>query len=227
MEYKQQWLDTKQPVIPQIQRLDLKVYKEWLNNTKTYPEFRLFKSDFLEAMTHSEWWWPAGVYGCFSLLLLPQLGPYWPAYIALGWVIWWFLEYSIHRWLFHMQPRSQRMLSLHFVFHGLHHKSPKDKSRLVVNPLLSLLVAAPLVFCAYNLFPTGWQAMTIGGMVSYVSYESCHFWIHHSRQDSRIRELLDLSGLRGRHLFHHFQDCKKNFTISPNPLDIIFRTASQ
>lgn len=45
-------------------------------------------------------------------------------YIALGTLIWSLLEYSLHRWVFHMEPsgNSKLLIYFHFAVHGLHHK---------------------------------------------------------------------------------------------------------
>jgi hypothetical protein len=44
--------------------------------------------------------------------------------LVLGVFIWTALEYTLHRWLFHMEPpsKSPRLITLHFLMHGLHHK---------------------------------------------------------------------------------------------------------
>ncbi|KAF0766678.1 fatty acid 2-hydroxylase [Aphis craccivora] len=42
----------------------------------------------------------------------------------LGLLLWPLIEYTIHRWLFHLQPpdNSPLLITLHFGIHGLHHK---------------------------------------------------------------------------------------------------------
>lgn len=42
----------------------------------------------------------------------------------LGVVVWTLLEYSLHRWVFHMEPSgdSKLFIYVHFAIHGLHHK---------------------------------------------------------------------------------------------------------
>lgn len=43
---------------------------------------------------------------------------------VLGLLLWPLIEYTIHRWLFHLQPpdNSPLLITLHFGIHGLHHK---------------------------------------------------------------------------------------------------------
>jgi sterol desaturase/sphingolipid hydroxylase (fatty acid hydroxylase superfamily) len=68
------------------------------------------------------------------------------ATFASGILLWQLMEYSIHRFLFHIEPRSQVAITLHFALHGCHHKYPWDKERLVFPPIPAALVAA-VVYC--------------------------------------------------------------------------------
>lgn len=42
----------------------------------------------------------------------------------MGWFLWSFLEYCIHRFVFHMKPPAHNyyLITLHFLLHGQHHK---------------------------------------------------------------------------------------------------------
>lgn len=42
----------------------------------------------------------------------------------LGWFLWSFVEYCIHRFVFHMKPPAHNyyLITLHFLLHGQHHK---------------------------------------------------------------------------------------------------------
>lgn len=59
-----------------------------------------------------------------SLLVDPD--PFYPTIwtVCFGILLWTLLEYSLHRWVFHLEPsgRSQAMIYFHFAIHGLHHK---------------------------------------------------------------------------------------------------------
>lgn len=49
----------------------------------------------------------------------------------IGNIIWTFLEYTLHRFLFHIDyylPDSPAFLTLHFLMHGIHHYLPMDRS---------------------------------------------------------------------------------------------------
>lgn len=46
----------------------------------------------------------------------------------------WLVEYCLHRFLFHASPASYWGITLHYAFHGCHHKYPNDRLRLVRGP---------------------------------------------------------------------------------------------
>jgi hypothetical protein len=62
-------------------------------------------------------------------------------------------RYCVHRFLFHAQPRGYWAVTLHFGFHGCHHKFPADAARLVFPPLPAALVALLLRALARVLLP--------------------------------------------------------------------------
>lgn len=47
-----------------------------------------------------------------------------PPLFLLGWFLWSFVEYCIHRFVFHMKPPAHNyyLIMLHFLLHGQHHK---------------------------------------------------------------------------------------------------------
>lgn len=73
----------------------------------------------------------------------------WPCFPCVGWVaaelyigsllmashqpppLRWLVEYCLHRFLFHASPSSYWGITLHYSFHGCHHKYPNDRLRLV------------------------------------------------------------------------------------------------
>lgn len=85
--------------------------------------------------------------------------------LALGIFLWTLLEYSLHRWVFHLDATNQSgaVCTFHFLLHGLHHKVPFDPYRLVFPPFpatiiasivylpLQLLMNHPLLVCAGGL----------------------------------------------------------------------------
>lgn len=227
-------VDPKQPVLAQLSCLTPHDYQVWMKcPTATYRSLRLFHSGALEAFTVCRWWLPAYIYGALSLglILMAPLPSFMLSLFALvlGWCVWWLLEYSIHRWLFHMTPSTQWQQRLHFLAHGLHHKTPRDSERLVMPPLLSAPVAAALVLLAYCLIPHWdvWRLASAAGLINYSCvYEPCHYWSHVISDKESLWPGRLLAGLRKRHMRHHYHDDSRNFCISPNPMDCLLRTVA-
>ena len=67
----------------------------------------------------------------------------------IGWFIFTFVEYMAHRYLFHMDTDTEMKKNIQYTFHGNHHDYPKDKRRLAMPPIVSLLLASFFFF----LFP--------------------------------------------------------------------------
>ena len=86
---------------------------------------RLFKNPFLEYFSHIHPITPVVVYvpviiitayfGVLNVgiasLILPFLG---------GILLWTLTEYTIHRWAFHYEPKSETGKRIHFLVHGIH-----------------------------------------------------------------------------------------------------------
>ena len=69
----------------------------------------------------------------------------------LGMWLWTFLEYFLHRFIFHLElwiPDNRYLYTLHYVIHGVHHAFPMERDRLVFPPILSI----PLYFLLYLIF---------------------------------------------------------------------------
>src|SRR5437764_12344189 len=116
---------------------------------------RMFESDFMEFFSR--------VHPVIPLILyLPVVG--YMLYVALerqklssfvvggffllGILLWTLLEYLIHRYVFHYEPKTRIGKRLHFIIHGVHHDYPNDARRLVMPPSISV----PLAFLFYGVF---------------------------------------------------------------------------
>src|SRR5688572_27332370 len=51
------------------------------------------------------------------------------------------VEYMVHRHVFHMPTYNALREKLQYTMHGVHHEFPKDKDRLAMPPLLSVTLA--------------------------------------------------------------------------------------
>src|SRR5881227_3307283 len=169
---------------------------------------RMFKSDFMEFFSHVHPATPlvlylplisASLYLAFarerlSILTIVEL-------FAFGIAIWTLLEYVIHRYAFHYEPKSEIGKQFHFIVYGVHHDYPNDARRLVMPPAVSI----PLAIAFYGLFylVAGHAASAIWGgfAAGYLCYDSIHYAIHHFPMRAGI-----LNRLKQYHLRHHFHD---------------------
>lgn len=187
---------------------------------------RMFESNFLEFFSHVHPAVPVAIY-------LPLIGymfyvAIWTRGIALGVVtalfvfgilLWTLLEYVIHRYAFHYEPKSDWGKRLHFMMHGVHHDYPNDASRLVMPPSVSI----PLAVFFYGLFLIifGWYTPPVfaGLVFGYLCYDMIHYGTHHFSMSSRIGQWL-----KRYHLCHHFKDDHIGFGVSSPLWDFVFRT---
>ena len=187
---------------------------------------RMFKSGLLEFFSHVHpitplvLYLPVVAYSLYfavwreelSLLLIVAL-------FVFGWLIWTLLEYVIHRFVFHYEPKSRAGKVLHFVVHGVHHDYPNDASRLVMPPAVSI----PLAFFFYVLFALVFGRFCppiMAGLVSgYIFYDSLHYATHHFAMRRGA-----WSWLKRYHLRHHFQDDHAGYGVSSPLWDYVFRT---
>lgn len=186
--------------------------------------------NFLEPLSKTVWWaipliwFPPVAYGTFlSFWNLPNplsTSAYW----LFGFGLWSFLEYVLHRGLFHMDkylPDNRVGLTAHFLFHGIHHYLPMDKYRLVMPPAMFLIIGTPFHRLAYTLFYWDWYVATAvlcGGVFGYICYDLTHYFVHHRNLPSYYREL------KKYHLQHHFADYENGFGVSSRFWDRVFGT---
>jgi 4-hydroxysphinganine ceramide fatty acyl 2-hydroxylase len=187
---------------------------------------RMFKSDFMEFFSHVHPITPLVLYlpvVAYSLYLAgrrEQL-PFFliVALFLVGWLIWTLLEYVIHRFVFHYEPKSRLGKALHFVVHGVHHDYPNDASRLVMPPVVSVPLAV-LFYLLFALVFGRFFSPIIAGLISgYIFYDSLHYATHHFSMRRGV-----WSWLKHYHLRHHFQDDHSGYGVSSPLWDYIFGT---
>jgi dihydroceramide fatty acyl 2-hydroxylase len=147
------------------------------------------------------------------------------AYAAGGLLAWRLVEYALHRWVFHAQPRSYWGITLHFSFHGCHHKRPMDRLRLVFPPLFAAPLVAAFAHAIHAALPgePGRAAALFGGMLcGYVGYDCTHYFTHHAVAAHALPGWL--AGVRAVHLAHHYSDPTASFGVSGDLFDRVFGT---
>ena len=227
-------IDLDAPLLEQIDRLG-DGYPAWIHRSiRPQQSLRLFRSSWLEALSHVPWWivpvvWIPIILGLWGLALRWQGVPV--SRIAglsvVGLLVWTLVEYVLHRWVFHFVPRSTLGRRVHFLGHGIHHLDPWDPTRLVMPPLAAVLIALPVFLAIYAvclvLVPAvalGTALSVFGGLlVGYIVYDLTHYATHHVRPRTRWGKRL-----KAWHLAHHHKWPDRLFGVSLPFWDIVFRT---
>lgn len=187
---------------------------------------RMFESDFIEFFSRVHpatplvLYLPVVGYMLYVSLWQRQLSvPVVTALFLLGILLWTLLEYLIHRYIFHYQPKTRIGKRLHYIIHGVHHDYPSDARRLVMPPSISV----PLAFLFYGAFLLIFgrlAAAVFAGLVfGYVCYDMLHYATHHFPMKHGI-----WLWLKQYHLRHHYKDDHAGYGISSPLWDYVFRT---
>ena len=193
---------------------------------------RLFKSDFLEFFTHISpiavlvIWVPVVAYFIYRGIAIQRASAGTMIFgILLGLFLWTFAEYTLHRFLFHFKPRNAWQERLSFLMHGVHHAQPRDKTRLVMPPAVSIPLALVflglfhLIFNSLLMIPNWTAPVFAGFLMGYIAYDMIHYGTHHFPIKKGYFRMI-----RRNHMHHHFQTPDKRFGVS-NPLwDYVFNT---
>ena len=187
---------------------------------------RMFESDFMEFFSHVHPATPVVLFGPIiglmlylafvhnNLSVLTVL-----AFFVVGILSWTLLEYVIHRYVFHYEPKTRWGKLLHFIVHGVHHDYPNDATRLVMPPIISV----PLAVVFYGLFMLTLgrfaPAALAGFGFGYVCYDSIHYATHHFAMKHGIWRWL-----KQYHLRHHYQDDHVGYGVSSPLWDHVFKT---
>jgi sterol desaturase/sphingolipid hydroxylase (fatty acid hydroxylase superfamily) len=144
-------------------------------------------------------------------------------WVLVGYVVWTFSEYWLHRVVFHFEPEDGIGARLHWMIHGVHHDHPNDPLRLVMPPSASLPLGALFVLLFQLLLPFGAAcALASGFFAGYLAYDMIHYAVHHRPPKGPIARKL-----RELHMRHHFQDDTVAFGISAPWWDVVFRTSAR
>lgn len=188
---------------------------------------RLFKSNFLEIMLTKApplliWsmYLPLIIWMVYRSLAYYQLGTWRVVGIFLLAIISWTLfEYLAHRFIFHWISDSSRIQKFAYILHGNHHHYPRDRMRLFMPPIPSIVIASALFTIFYLLM--GRYAFTFfpGFIFGYLVYASTHYAIHAFAPPFKW-----LKPLWRNHHLHHYKDEHLGFGVSNLIWDNIFGT---
>ncbi len=137
----------------------------------------IFKNTFLERLTRTHIAVPLVLYSVISTGLI--INGFHKGYINVlntvllfpgGFLTFTLVEYLMHRYIFHLAPKTEKHRKFVYKVHGVHHDYPKDKDRLAMPPVLSLILSA-LFFLLYRLIMGNLvYAFLAGFLMGYASY---------------------------------------------------------
>lgn len=188
---------------------------------------RLFKNDFMETLTHVHpivplaFWSPIAAFLIWRSVAVHGLSVAALAAIALAGLLTWTLtEYCLHRFVFHFPARSKIGQYLVFLFHGVHHDAPNDKTRLVMPPAGAVIIML-LLWQLFGVFiPAPWiEPFCAFFIIGYLVYDYIHYACHHFPMRHPVLHYLKIY-----HLQHHFSDEGGRYGVSSPLWDRVFRT---
>ncbi len=188
---------------------------------------QLFRSKYLEYLTKTH---PLVIWSIYLPILI--LLPYY-AYsklefsgisitlIFLGGIFFWtFFEYIMHRFVFHFVAESPRALRITYIMHGNHHEFPRDRQRLFMPAVPSLIISSIVFLIMYALIDNIAFSFFPGFILGYLLYASMHYAIHAWHPPFKWMKPI----WRNHHL-HHYKTEEKGFGVSSHLWDKVFGTS--
>ena len=188
---------------------------------------RLFDNPVLEKLSHVHpvvpllIWGPVAAWLLWRAVSVHQFGVAAMVMIALAALATWTLtEYLLHRFLFHFQPKSDAGKTFIYLFHGVHHDTPQDKTRLLMPPTGALPIIVVLWLVFDLVLPDPWEVPFTGFfIVGYLIYDYIHYATHHFPMRHPA-----LKFLKHYHMRHHFTDDDSRYGVSSPFWDWVFGT---
>jgi len=138
-----------------------------------------------------------------------------------GILTWSFVEYAIHRWLYHIKPSTSKMFLFIDAFHQYHHREMSDH-RVLNAGWLMIYPGAILTWVMTNAIvnnPTITSSFSLGLLTYYYFYEIVHYFIHYKVFTSGY-----FMKIQKYHLYHHYHCWSKNYGNTITLWDRIFST---
>ena len=188
---------------------------------------QIFRNQYLEYFTKTH---PLVIWAMYLPVII--LLPYYSAtrldfnglavsFLFLGGIFFWtFFEYIMHRFVFHWVSDNPKIQRMSYVLHGNHHEFPRDKQRLFMPPVPSLIIASLIFLLMYAVLREFVFSFFAGFILGYLMYGSMHYAIH--AWNPRYKWMKPI--WRNHHL-HHYKSEEKGFGVSSHLWDKIFGTA--
>lgn len=195
-------------------------------NVKVKGSAKLFDSKILDVLTRTNPLIILGMYIPLCAFLMwyfynyvkPSPGILIGVFFA-GLFSWTFFEYILHRYVFHFVNDTKWAQRFHYLIHGVHHEYPKDKQRLVMPPIPSIIIAG-LFFLLFRAIMGSYGLVFFSGfIIGYLCYAMIHYSMHAFRPPKNA-----LKSSWEYHNIHHFRHPDKAYGVSSPLWDIVFGT---
>ena len=187
---------------------------------------QLFQNPILEKLTRTHIAVPLTIFSVFAAALLTwsvthtalsagtTVGLFFLGLIAFTWV-----EYMVHRHVFHMKTYTALRTKLQYTMHGVHHEYPKDKDRLAMPPLLSVTISTILLLLFRVIMGDLVFAFLPGFLVGYAAYLAVHYMVHAFAPPKNFFRSLWIN-----HGSHHYKNGELIYGVSSPLWDYIYGT---
>jgi sterol desaturase/sphingolipid hydroxylase (fatty acid hydroxylase superfamily) len=189
----------------------------------------LFRNPLLERLTHTHIAVPLTLFSsyavallCWSILSTSLSAVATVGIFVTGVVVFTWVEYMVHRHVFHWVAKTERQAKVKYTIHGVHHKFPKDKDRLAMPPLLSLTLATLLSFLFRLILDDLSFSFSAGFLAGYAAYLSVHYMVHRFQPPRNFLKTLWIN-----HSIHHYKNEEKDFGVSSPLWDYICGTRTK
>jgi sterol desaturase/sphingolipid hydroxylase (fatty acid hydroxylase superfamily) len=136
-----------------------------------------------------------------------------------GMLFWSFFEYVSHRFLFHLVSEKPQLQKFAYILHGNHHHYPRDKQRLFMPPVPSLIFASVIFGLQFLILRQTTFMFFPGFLFGYLMYGTMHYAIHAWNPPFKW-----MKGLWRNHHLHHYKNEHQGFGVSSTIWDHVFGT---
>jgi 4-hydroxysphinganine ceramide fatty acyl 2-hydroxylase len=188
---------------------------------------QIFKNRYLEYLTKTH---PLVIWSLYLpvIILLPYYAGHKLSFSGMaitfiflaGIIFWTFFEYIMHRFVFHFITKNPRIKRITYVVHGNHHEFPRDRQRLFMPAVPSLIISSVVFLIMYVVMGTNTFAFFPGFILGYLMYASMHYAIHAWHPPFKWMKPI----WRNHHL-HHYKNEEKGFGVSSHLWDKAFGTS--
>lgn len=176
-----------------------------MKNSGFNQERKLFQNPFLEKLTHTNTYVVISVLFLGALIVLGYGTHRYPfnmlsssLVFVLGLFVFTFVEYVLHRFVYHSGPNYLDPQYWQYTAHGVHHVFSKDKDRLAM-PLPLAILLSTLFFFFFKLILGKWVWIFFPGFsMGYTLYLYIHYLVHSVKPPKNF-----LRYLWHHHLKHH------------------------